>query len=141
MTPQDQPSSFYRVAACGLIFNETRDKFLIVLRDDGEWELPGGGWDHGETGPETVVREIQEEMGLKAQVLREQPDFLFTHQVEKGPKTGLWKMAAVYETTVEHLDFTPTEECRSIRFVDHNDLTDLPVFPRVKMLAALLNTQ
>lgn len=134
----DLPNSFYRVAACALIWNDTRDKFLIALREDGEWELPGGGWEFGETGPETVRREIEEEMGLSARVLRPQPDYLITTQIERGPRQGLWKMAAIFETELEHLNFNLSPDCQEIRFVNLNNLDTLPVFPRVRKLAELI---
>lgn len=47
------------------------EKLLITLRDDFDhipcpnmWDMPGGGADPGETPWQTLVREVQEEVGL-----------------------------------------------------------------------------
>jgi 8-oxo-dGTP pyrophosphatase MutT (NUDIX family) len=42
-----------------------RGQVLLVRRaDDGNWELPGGRVEIGETASETVVREVSEEAGV-----------------------------------------------------------------------------
>lgn len=41
----------------------------------------------------------------------------------------------VYETELEHLNFTPSEECVNIRFVNKDDLDGLETFPGVKQIA------
>ncbi len=45
---------------------------VCILRDDdpaipfpNHWDLPGGGLEHGETAEEGVLREIEEELGLR----------------------------------------------------------------------------
>jgi len=49
------------------------DKILLLRRSDthptrpGEWDLPGGLLDDGETPKEAVIREIKEETGLDVQ--------------------------------------------------------------------------
>ena len=47
------------------------DKLLVILRDDRDdipypamWDFPGGGREAGETGLETLAREMMEEVGL-----------------------------------------------------------------------------
>ena len=46
---------------------------LLVRRDKdpgkGLWSIPGGGVEVGETQPEAVVREVQEETGIECEVI------------------------------------------------------------------------
>jgi len=43
---------------------------LIHKIDNGLWSLPGGGHDAGERIADTAVREVQEETGLRVEVVR-----------------------------------------------------------------------
>ena len=60
---KDIPNTFYRISAKALILDDQK-RFLLVKEDNGLWELPGGGIDHGDTPLETIKREIKEEMGI-----------------------------------------------------------------------------
>lgn len=55
------PSTYYRVSAKALILDDNQE--LLVFRDkDGEWEVPGGGWEHDETFEACMARELAEEV-------------------------------------------------------------------------------
>lgn len=59
-----------KIGAFAIIFDEDQ-RVLISLRDDYDlWNLPGGGADPGETPWAAVVREIKEETGLEAEIIR-----------------------------------------------------------------------
>ena len=45
-----------------------RGRVLVLRNDRGEWELPGGRLDDGETPEEALRREISEETGLRVMV-------------------------------------------------------------------------
>lgn len=56
------------VAACALV--DADNRVLIAQRPEGKamaglWEFPGGKVDPGETPEETVIRELQEELGIQ----------------------------------------------------------------------------
>jgi mutator protein MutT len=55
------------ISAKGVLIR--RGRVLLLRNERGEWELPGGRLDEGETPEETVVREIREETGLRASVV------------------------------------------------------------------------
>ena len=58
------PSPFYRVSVKALVFDRD-DRLLALQNDDGLWELPGGGWEHGETMEQALRREVREELGVE----------------------------------------------------------------------------
>jgi len=47
-----------------LIFNEA-NQILVVQNGDGNWEIPGGGWEHGESFRDCLEREIDEELAAR----------------------------------------------------------------------------
>lgn len=128
----DVPECFYRISVKGLILNDARDKFLICKEPSGVWELPGGGLDWGATPQEDLPREIMEEMGLNVVSVADHPSYFVTDQ---SINRGVWFANVVYEVVVADLDFTPSDECIEIRFVDKNDLGDIRVFPSVQKVA------
>lgn len=53
-----------------VILNEKQEILLVRESADGRWSLPGGWADIGDTPTEGIIREIKEETGLQAQVVR-----------------------------------------------------------------------
>ncbi|MCH7712623.1 MAG: NUDIX domain-containing protein [Chloroflexi bacterium] len=60
-----------RPSSCAVIFDSAGEKVLITRRsDNGQWCLPGGGMDPGESAEETCAREVLEETGLVVEIVR-----------------------------------------------------------------------
>lgn len=59
--PTRSPQAF-SISIKGVVVRE--DKVLLLRNERGEWELPGGRIEIGETAEECVAREIHEETGL-----------------------------------------------------------------------------
>ena len=61
--------SLYRVAVRALIVHN--NKVLLVREYDagGWWAIPGGGIDYGETLSSSFTREIEEELGVPAELI------------------------------------------------------------------------
>ena len=63
-----------RTQAVGAVVKHADGRVLLIRRarppSQGEWTLPGGKQEPGETLEETVVRELREETGLRVRVLR-----------------------------------------------------------------------
>lgn len=58
------------VVAQAVILDPQRGVLLAVRSDLQGWELPGGGVEDGETDEQTLVRELHEELGVEARVVR-----------------------------------------------------------------------
>lgn len=59
-----------RLGVSAIIFNE-QGRFLLTRRsDNGQWCLPGGAVESGETVAEACIREVFEETGLSVRVKR-----------------------------------------------------------------------
>jgi 8-oxo-dGTP diphosphatase len=129
-------SGYYRVSVKALILNDTRDKFLICKEDNGMWDLPGGGLEWGTTPQDDLPREIQEEMGLLVTKVANNPSYFITDQ--NLDKT-LWLANVVYETELKNFDFTPSNECVNIKFVDKTDVEGMKVFTNVQKIAEMFN--
>ncbi|WP_326712176.1 NUDIX domain-containing protein [Streptomyces sp. NBC_01474] len=51
-----------------VVVNDSGDLLMIHRTDNDLWAIPGGGHDVGESVAETVVREVEEETGIKVVV-------------------------------------------------------------------------
>ncbi|TWD53569.1 8-oxo-dGTP diphosphatase [Agrobacterium vitis] len=83
MTQQDRP--ILLVAACALLDSDGR--ILLAQRPEGKslaglWEFPGGKVEKGETPEETLVRELQEEIGIVTKVACLAPLTFASHTYE-----------------------------------------------------------
>lgn len=72
MAPEVTAGRQARVIAVGVIRNSDGDYLLCRMPPDrgvfpGEWGLPGGGVEPGETLDQALRREIREELGLELQ--------------------------------------------------------------------------
>ena len=133
----DIPECFYRISVKALVLNDARDKFLITQEDNGMWELPGGGLDWGETPQSDLPRELMEEMGLTATWIADHPSYFLT--VAHATKPGLWVCNVLYETTFENLNFTPSDECVAIDWVNKDTAAEFDLFPNVSQLLKLFD--
>ena len=64
----DAPRANSLVPATSAVVVDPEGRILLHRRTDNQlWSIPGGGMEIGETIAETVVREVEEETGLKVE--------------------------------------------------------------------------
>jgi len=137
------PECFYRISVKALVLNETRDKFLIMQEDNGWWDLPGGGLDWGTTPQADVAREINEEMSLEIDSVAEKPSYFYTNSKPSkiNSERAIWYAYVVYEVSLKNLDFSPSDECIAIEFVDIESLPREHVHHQVTDLAKVFDSK
>lgn len=127
----DFPSAFYRVVMKGIL---VRDGKILMVEDTVDahekkygfqWEMPGGGLDFGEDFQEAFKREVQEEMGLEVTSMATKPLYIWTAKREHL-RNMEWHYVLIlmFPFEVKNLEFTPTDECKSIRFFTIDELRE-----------------
>ena len=65
---QDYPTA--KVDVRGFVLNEKNEILMAQESVDGKWTIPGGWADVGHTPTEVAIKEIKEETGLDAEIVR-----------------------------------------------------------------------
>ncbi|HEX8182425.1 MAG TPA: NUDIX hydrolase [Candidatus Saccharimonadales bacterium] len=130
--------AFYRVSVKGVAF-DAEGRLLLAREDNDIWEMLGGGLDHGEDPRACLVREIQEETGIKVLNVSENPIGFVT--VPKA--NGSHQIAnVIYEVILDNLDFVPSDECQELRYFSLDEAAKINAFPNVtKFLGILASRQ
>ncbi|MEO6077613.1 MAG: NUDIX hydrolase, partial [Candidatus Andersenbacteria bacterium] len=110
-------------------------KFLLTKAESGRWDLPGGGLDWGEDPQAGVAREIQEEMGIATTFVAKNPSYFVATRTEGGRYE--WINNIIYIAKLQHLNFTPSDECLEIQFFSIEEAIGVPTFSNVKQFIKL----
>jgi 8-oxo-dGTP pyrophosphatase MutT (NUDIX family) len=111
---------------------------MLVKEDNGKWELPGGGLDHGEDPVNGIKREIQEEMGLEVTYISPSPKYFITAQ-RLGRETFMANV--IYEIKLKDLNFTPSDECQEVRHFSVEEARQVDLFPNVEKFLEVYDPQ
>ncbi|MCH8518177.1 NUDIX hydrolase [Candidatus Gracilibacteria bacterium] len=118
------------------ILRNPEGKFALCMKEmlvNGElhsrFDIPGGGIDHGEDALTTLRREILEEMGLQATHINPRPKYFCIGESSDG-NTPL--VLVFYEVEVENFNYTPTEECREMRFFTLDEALESDIYHAVR---------
>ena len=108
----------------------------------GQWELPGGGLDFGESPQACLAREIEEEMHLKVTNISDQPKYVWTSRFDHTRDMDwYYSLILVYGIELEGVNFTPTAECEAIAFYSADELQTLDLFHQSLELRKIFDPQ
>lgn len=118
-------SPYYRVSAKAIVRNN-EGKVLVCADGTGTFELPGGGWEHGESFDKALSREFQEEMGVEVESVG---PLLFTYYgrgTYQGETRKCLMLRIVAEAKLGSYDFVyDKDEVTEVRFVDREEFLRL----------------
>lgn len=110
------PSPYYRVSIKAIIRNENDEVLLVREKNNNDWNLPGGGMDHGEDERSALARELFEEVGYKGD-FSYKPVGIQSMTLVTVEAFQLW---VVYEVKPDHYSFSVGDQANEISFVDPN---------------------
>lgn len=111
------PSTFYRVSLKAVIRDNEGRVLVNKERDSTSWNLPGGGWDHGETEKEALARELKEEVNYTGN-FNAKPFATAVFWLESKQAWLLW---IVYDVKTETQDFSIGDESSEIAYIHPSD--------------------
>ena len=116
-------SPFYRVSVKALVF-DAGSRLLVVQESAGHWELPGGGWEHGETLEQCLSRELREELGARVASVD-----LTTQRAWVGPGANgrYHRLKLTVHATLASPVVQAAQEIRAVRWVTPEEFRGLRV--------------
>lgn len=131
------PNTFYRVSVRALILSDDGDKVLMV-KEDGDWALPGGGMDHGESLEQALHRELSEEVGTA-------DDAPFEFQIVGAEsafkaRKDAWMLNVICKVNFagdKLPSFSKGADAEEIRFLTKDELAKLPLGDNIGIGLAL----
>ncbi len=96
---------FYRVSTKVLLVDVTSagDEFVVLKNSKGEYELPGGGMEYGESIALSIEREVEEELEIKIKVEEKDLNPIF-FDAYKSRSHDIWVAFALYKVTASNLE-------------------------------------
>ncbi|WP_429931230.1 8-oxo-dGTP diphosphatase MutT [Agrobacterium vitis] len=133
--PVPGPRPILLVAACALLDSDGR--ILLAQRPEGKslaglWEFPGGKVEPGETPEETLVRELEEELGIATKIPCLAPLTFASHTYETFHLLMPLYVCRRYEGMPQG------REGQAIKWVKPRDLRSYPMPPADEPLIPFL---
>lgn len=130
----DAPAPNSIVAAASAIVTNDKGEILVHRRTDNDlWALPGGGMELGESITDTIVREVQEETGLRVDpkyvvAVYSDPKHVFAYT--NGEVRQEFSVCVACEIIDGELEVS--DESKELKFVHAAGVAQLTMHPRIR---------
>jgi ADP-ribose pyrophosphatase YjhB (NUDIX family) len=119
------------VGCSAVVFNKTKKKILLARRtDNGQWCLPGGRVEPGESVTETCLRELQEETGLKGEIVKLIGVYSNPNQIIKYPDGNRMHLVALcFEVEVISGTLVTSDETSEFGYFRLDEISSIDLLP------------
>ena len=127
------------VPSANVVVASYSGEILMIRRsDNGNWALPGGAMDLGESLPDAAVRETLEETGIEVEITGLVGIYTDPRHVILYTSNGEVRQEFSVVFTARPLSGTPTpsDESREVRWVAQKELAALTMDPSMRMRVA-----
>ncbi len=108
----------------GIIFNEKKNKILLIRRSDGmwgkSWSIPGGYVEHGESVEKALLRELKEELDLKVMKTK-----FLSHEEFIHPKKPNIQFVSLNFIVIAKEKIFPNEEINEAKWFELSKITKI----------------
>jgi ADP-ribose pyrophosphatase YjhB (NUDIX family) len=132
--PVAPPANSLVPGGSALVVDQHGHVLLQRRADSGNWALPGGTMDIGETLGQCVIREVKEETGLDIEITGLLGIYTDPHHViayadgEVRQEFNVTYLGRVVGGTI-----AVSDESTDVRFVDPADFDDIPIHETVRL--------
>jgi|SRR3989338_4922304 len=108
-------------SAGGIVYRKGEKKvFILMIKDHNDkWTFPKGAIEKGESKEQAALREVQEETGIKAEIIDKLDDnkFFFTRDGEK-----VFKIVHLFLMRTEQKELRAQWEVKDVKWFDIDDV-------------------
>lgn len=132
-------------SAGAIVFREDKErKYLILHYEEGHWDFPKGNIEEGESEKQTVIREVEEETGIKEikfiEGFKEKINYFYTgSNKERISKEVILFLAETEEEDIklshEHVDHQWLDYSKALEKLTHDNTKNI-----LRKAEAYLNT-
>ncbi|MCX4818984.1 NUDIX domain-containing protein [Streptomyces sp. NBC_01142] len=122
-----EPNSL--VVAASAVVTDDQGRILLQRRRDNDlWAFPGGGMEMADSLPGTAVREVKEETGLDVEIIGLVGTYTDPRHVIAYTDGEVRRQFNVcFTARVTGGELAISDESTELRFIDADDLADLPM--------------
>lgn len=122
------------VATSALIVNDSGHLLLQRRADNGNWAMPGGAMEMGESLAGSVIREVKEETGLDIEVTGLVGTYTDPRHVIAYTDGEVRRQFNIcYTARIIGGQLRSSQESLDVRFVDPTELDSMPIHPTQRL--------
>ncbi len=121
-------------AAGGVVVDENGRVAVVHRPRYDDWSLPKGKLDKGEDFEQAALREVEEETGIRAELVRELPSTRYEDSKGRPKVVRYWEMRPL-----DKGEFEPNDETDELRWVTPEEAAGLLSYDRDRELVTAVS--